>query len=414
MVFTMIMTLSFPCFSQGLPASSPGNLGFSKERLQRIAPIMNEYVEKGLFPGAIVSIARHGQVAYFERFGYSDIENKIPVKDDDIFRIYSMTKPITSVAVAILFEEGKFLLDDPVEKYLTPFKDLKVFRAVSEGNIVTDKCERKMTIRDLLRQTCGLGYGWGSHPVDTVYKEFKLFDPSSTLAEMTEKLGKIPLYFQPGSQWQYSVAIDVLGRLVEVVSGQTLEEFFAKRIFTPLKMIDTGFFVPEDKLGRFTKVYQHTAEEGLKPLPHEQAYERYAKDKNRMLSGGGGLVSTASDYMRFAQMLANGGELEGVRILSRKTVELMSSNQLPDTISSLPWTKLQGHGYGFAVSVLTDMAKSPTIGTNGDYGWDGAASTYFRIDPQENLVILLMTHRQPCDDEIQIKLKTLTYQALVD
>ena len=218
---------------------------------------------------------------------------------------------------------------------------------------------------------------------------------------------------ETGSDWRYSVAIDVLGYLVEVVSGQPLDAFFKERIFDPLGMRDTGFFVSEQQLTRFSNVYDYTKDRQLIALPRPHAYEVYTPEGNHLRSGGGGLVSTSADYLRFAQMLANGGELDGVRILGRKTVELLRLDHLPDGVT-LSWDKLQGHGYGFAVSVLTDLAKSPTVGSVGDFGWDGAASTYFRVDPAEDLVILLMTQRMPCDTEIQVKLKTLVYQARID
>jgi len=407
----------FMCVSLPLPpalaATSGGEQGFSQARLQRIDRVMHDYVDSGVFPGMIVTVARGGQVVYDRTFGYSDVEKKRPLKKDAVMRVYSMTKPITSAAVMILFEEGRFMLDDPVSKYLPSFENVEVFKSVKNGVIQTEPCEREMTVRDLLRQTCGLGYGWGNDPVSQRYKEANLFDPATTLEDMVQKLGTLPLYTQPGQDWRYSVAIDVLGRLVEVWSGQGLDEFMQQRLFDPLGMNDTGFFVPQENQARLTQVYNYSPDKGLMPLGKESAYGRYAQGQNRLFSGGGGLVSTASDYLRFAQMLANGGVLEGTRILSPKTVALMRTNALPEGIT-LPWGKLRGHGYGFALSVQTDNAHSPSLGSVGDYGWDGAASTYFRIDPKEDLVILLMTHRMPCDDEIQIKLKTLVYQALTE
>ncbi len=395
--------------SQGLPRTSPEMEGLSTHRLERIEPVMEDYIKRGIFPGMTVAVARGGQLVYFESFGYADIQTRKPVAQDSIFRIYSMTKPVTATAVMILFEEGKFMLDEPVSKYIPSFKNVKVYRP--EGSAESTEPSREITIRDLLRQTSGLGYGWEDDPVSQAYREANLFDPDTTLEQMVDKLTRLPLYFDPGAQWKYSVAIDVLGRLVEIWSGQTLADFFRQRIFEPLDMRDTAFSVPADKVNRFTNCYRFTEEGRLEPLPN--AFSSYSPENKHLYSGGGGLVSTASDYLRFAQMLANGGELEGVRILGPKTIELMSMNQLPDGVTA-PWEKLQGHGYGFAMSVLTDIAKSLTVGSVGDFGWDGAASTYFRIDPSENLVILLMTHRQPCDTEIQVKLKTLVYQALTD
>ena len=387
------------------------SLGVSSTRLERIDGLMNDYVERGVFPGMIVTVARRGQVVYHRTFGYQDIAERKPLQDDAIFRIYSMTKPVTGVAVMMLFEQGRFLLDDPVAKYLPALADVQVYVSGTGDNLETAAVQRPITVRDLLRQTGGLGYGWGTDPVSQRYQKANLFDPNTTLEQMVEKLGTLPLYFQPGSDWQYSVSIDVLGRLVEVWSGQPLDEFFQEHIFGPLEMKDTGFYVPSEKRDRFTAVYNYSAADGLVPLSRAEAYDHYTRGRKRMLSGGGGLVSTVEDYLRFVNMLANGGSLGAVRILSPKTVKLMSTDALPDGVT-LPWFKLKGHGYGFTMSVQTDNAQSPTLGSVGDFGWDGAASTYFRIDPQEDLVILLMTHRMPCDDEIQIKLKTLVYQAL--
>lgn len=391
--------------------ADPESLGISSTRLERIDGLMNDYVERGVFPGMIVTVARRGQVVYHRAFGYPDIAERKPLQDDAIFRIYSMTKPVTGVAVMMLFEQGRFMLDDPVAKYLPALADLRVYASGTGDNLKTTAVQRPMTVRDLLRQTGGLGYGWGTDPVSQLYQQAHLFDPNTTLEQMVEKLGTLPLYFQPGSDWQYSVSIDVLGRLVEVWSGQPLDEFFQEHIFGPLGMKDTGFYIPSEKRDRFTAVYNYSSADGLVPLSRADAYDKYTRGRNRMLSGGGGLVSTVEDYLQFVQMLANGGSLGAVRILSPKTVKLMSTDALPDGVT-LPWFKLKGHGYGFTVSVQTDNTQSPTLGSVGDFGWDGAASTYFRIDPQEDLVILLMTHRMPCDDEIQIKLKTLVYQAL--
>lgn len=390
------------------------SVGLSSERLTRIDSLMRHYVEEGVFPGMIVAVSRRGQTVYFKSFGFSDLQTREPLTSESIFRIYSMTKPITAAALMILLEEGKLLLDDSVAKYIPSFKRLKAHSADegAEGS-GWDGDSRTMTVRDLLRHTSGLGYGWGTDPVSRQYQAVNVFDPSTTLEEMVEKLAELPLYFEPGTQWRYSSGIDVAGRLIEILSGKSLDVFLQERLFGPLGMSDTSFYIADEKMSRLTNVYQLAEDGSLQALPQAAAIERYQEDHNRLLSGGGGLISTAADYMRFAQMLANGGELGGERILSRKTVELLATNHL-DPRLEMGWPKLNGHGFGLAVSVLTDLGKSPTVGSVGDYGWDGAASTYFRIDPSEDLVILLMTHRMPCDTEIQVKLKTLVYQALVD
>jgi CubicO group peptidase (beta-lactamase class C family) len=407
--YWMVVPSGLP--AQGLSAADPERMGVSVARLRRIDALMEEYVERGLFPGMTVAVARKGRLVYFKSFGFMDIEARRPIADDAVFRIYSMTKPVTAAAVMILHEEGRFRLEDPVADYIPEFGKVRVGPVEYSDGPASPA--RPMTVRDLLRHTSGLGYGWEDDPIGREYRKLNLFDLRSTLAEMVAKLASAPLYFHPGTQWGYGTSIDVLGRLVEIWSGRDLDEFLRDRVFRPLDMRDTGFHLAPGQLERLTRVYRFSPEAGLVSLPEGEALDRYRRETSRLLSGGGGLVSTTSDYLRFAQMLLNGGELDGVRILAGKTVELMSMDHLPEGVR-LPWDKLQGHGYGFAVSVLTRIPESPTVGTIGDYGWDGAASTYFRVDPAEDLVILLMTHRMPCDTEIQVKLKTLVYQALIE
>ncbi len=405
--------LPAPAGAQGV---KPGvaALGFSTERLARIAPVMEQFVRDGKFPGISLTVARKGQVVYQQEFGYADVEKKVPLAKDAIYRIFSMTKPITGVAVMILYEEGRFALDDPVSKFVPCFKDLQVAEAETAEGLTLVKAEREVTIRDLLRQTSGFSYGGASSAVGRLYQSAGLMDPQSTLPQMMQKACGIPLLFQPGSQWEYGVSIDMLGALVEIVSGQPLDRFMQTRIFDPLKMVDTGFFVPENKLNRLVTAYSYLPGQGLVGSPGGPAVDRYRKGGVTLLSGGGGLVSTASDYLRFASMLARGGELDGVRVLAPRTVALMSMDQLPKGVEPDFWGgKNGGNGYGFTMSVTKDLAATTGYGSFGDFGWDGAASTYFRIDPKEDLVLLLMTHRTPCDLEIQVKVKALVYQALV-
>ena len=410
-LLAVILTVAFmvPVWSADVPEPDPTAAGFSAERLDRIDAVMKRYVESGTFPGMTVVVARNGQVGYSRSFGYSDVEAQKPVQRDTVFRIYSMSKPVTVVAVMMLYEEGRFMLDEPVSKYIPSLKEVKVYQP--PGSSETPPADREMTIRDLLRHTAGLGYGWGDDPVSDVYRKLNVLDRSVTLAEAVDRLALAPLYFAPGSEWRYSVSIDVLGRLVEIWSGQTLDVFFQERLFGPLGMSDTGFFVQPGQEERLTALYQFNSEGRLVRVPDTAAIAPYDPNRSKLLSGGGGLLSTTADYLRFAQMLLNGGELNNVRILGERTIRLMSADHLPAGIV-LPWDKLQGHGYGFGVSVLTDIPTSLGMGSVGDWGWDGAASTYFRVDPEERLLILLMTHRMPCDTEIQVKLKTLVYQAL--
>jgi CubicO group peptidase (beta-lactamase class C family) len=388
--------------------------GVSYERLGRIAPVMNQFVKDGKFSGISVTVAKGGKTVFQQEFGFADVEKQLPLKKDTIYRIYSMSKPITGVAVMMLFEEGRFRLDDPVSHYLPGFKNLQVFDSETPAGLKLVKAEREVTIRDLLRHTSGLGYGGGTDPVSKLYRAKKVMDPDSTLEQMVEKVCSIPLRFQPGAKWEYGINMDILGRLVEVLSGQPFDVFLQQRIFGPLKMVDTGFFVPDEKMSRLATLYNYTPEKGLVPVPSESGTDRYRRGKSALLSGGGGLVSTASDYLRFATMLARGGELDGVRLLGPRTVALMSMNHLPDGVTPSSWEgKNGGTGFGLTMSVTTDVAKTPGYGSVGDYGWDGAATTYFRIDPKEDVIVLLMTQHMPSDLEIEVKAKALAYQALV-
>ncbi len=412
-IVTLVLLLSASFMASSEPATvNPEGQGFSSERLQRISTVMQDYVDCGEFPGMCVTVARHGKVIFSERYGYMDIESKKKLSDDAIYRAYSMTKPITGAAAMMLFEEGKFLLDDPISKYIPAFKDAKVFVKETDNGPELEDCKKEITIRHLLTHSSGLGYGWGNDPVSKIYQEAQKSNPnqSPTLEEMVDGLATLPLYFQPGADWQYSLSIDVIGRLIEVVSGMTLDEFFQQRIFKPLGMKDSGFFLSKENRDRITTLYRYNQSKELVP---DHSITRYTKGENRMLSGGGGLLSTTSDYLKFLLMLSNGGEYNGVRLLSPQTIQMMGRNHLEDGIS-LPWGKLQGHGYGLSVSVLTDLSKSQCMGSVGDFGWDGAASTYMRVDPQTGIAILLMTHRMPCDDGIQLKLKNLVYQALIE
>jgi CubicO group peptidase (beta-lactamase class C family) len=393
------------------PAPAPG---FSSERLARIAPVMDQFIKDGKFPGISVTVARNGRIAYRQEFGFADLERRSPLQKDTIYRIYSMTKPITGVAVMMLLEEGRFALDDPVSKYIPCFKGMQVFDSETDAGAKLVRPDREVTIRDLMRHTSGLSYGGTTPALNRLYQSKNLMDPATTLEQMVEKTCSIPLCFQPGTRWEYGVSIDILGRLVEVVSGQPLGQFLQARIFGPLKMVDTGFFVPEEKLGRLAANYSYDAQKGLTAVPPERSVERYRQGGNKLLSGGGGLVSTVSDYLRFATMLAQGGEVDGVRILGPRTVALMRTNQLPEGVAPSWWGgKNGGNGYGLTMSVTMDVAQTTGYGSAGDFGWDGAASTYFRIDPKEHLILLVMTQRMPCDLEIQVKTKALVYQALI-
>ncbi len=380
----------------------------SYQRLERINPFMQKYVDEGKVAGLLTMISRYGKVVHFETFGKMDIAKDKPLREDTIFRIYSMSKPVTSVAVMMLFEEGLFGLDDPVSNFIPEFKNLKVFNSMTKEGIKLDELENEITIRHLLTHTSGLIYGWGDQPVDSLYREANIFEKGTTLEQMTKKLANIPLLFQPGTKWEYSVSVDVLGYLVEVISGMPFGQFLSDRLFEPLGMEDTGFNVPETKHERFAELYRpKKSKDGIEPVKEvplgEGPYKFFP-------SGGGGLVSTANDYMRFCRMLLNGGELDGVRLLGRKTVELMSSNHLSENIEFGDGDL--GFGLGFAV--VLDMAKSGELSSPGTYSWSGAAATTFWIDPQEKLIGLLMTQLMYNPYPLHREFRILTYSAITD
>lgn len=384
----------------GLPSAVPEDVGVSAERLEEISSTLQGYVDRGQLPGFLTVIARKGKIAHFETIGMRDVENKKPVEDDTIFRIYSMSKPITSVAVMILYDEGHLQLDDPVEMYIPAFKDMKVF---NKEQTETHAAKNKMTVKHLLTHTSGLTYGWGGKPVDKLYGELKIFKRGSGLAEMAEKLGEIPLVHEPGARWTYGVSTDVLGYLVEVVSEMPFEEFLQTKIFKPLGMVDTAFSVPKEKVERFAALYRPTEEGGLRlarnvPLAND--------DVSFFPSGGGGLVSTAADYLRFCQMLLNGGELDDVRILKTETVELM---RYPHH----QYGKDGAFGLGFHVVIRKDGDNNKR--STGAYSWSGAAATTFWIDPEKELIGILMTQlmNNPYSS-LHGEFRKFVYQALLD
>lgn len=382
----------------GLPMAVPEDVGVSTERLEEIAPALQAYVDKGQLPGFLTVIARKGKIAHFEPLGMRDVENQKPVEPDTIFRIYSMSKPITSVAVMILYDEGHLKLDDPVEMYIPAFKDMKVY---NKEQTEAHAAKNKMTVKHLLTHTSGLTYGWGNKPVDKRYGELKIFKRGSGLTEMAEKLGEIPLVHEPGARWTYSVSTDVLGYLVEVVSEMPFEEFLQTKIFKPLGMVDTAFSVPKEKVERFAALYRHNKEDGMKLA----ANVPLANDDVSFFPSGGGLVSTAADYLRFCQMLLNGGELEGVRILKSETVELM---RYPHH----QYGKDGAFGLGFHVVTRKDDDNNKR--STGAYSWGGAAATTFWIDPEKELIGILMTQLLNNRYPFQGEFRKFTYQALLD
>jgi CubicO group peptidase (beta-lactamase class C family) len=421
-VLLLAFLLSTPVFSQGLPPGEPEAVGMSSDRLRRLDSVMQSFVDEGRLPGVLTMIARHGRVVHFETCGMRDIEAGKPMEKDTIFRIYSMTKPITSVAVMMLCEEGRFQLDDPVSKYIPELEGLRVYVSGTTENMETAECRQLMTIRHLLAHTSGLTYPFfGEKPVELLYQESNVMDPQSTLSDMIDKLSRIPLRHHPGEAWNYGVSHDVLGYFVEVVSGMPFDRFLSERIFGPLAMKDTGFYVPKDNLDRLAALYGPAENGGIEKKEDPFFGSSYATAP-RLLAGGGGLVSTATDYMRFAQMLLNGGELEGVRLLSPKTVGLMMINHVAEHLVPFPkgfpgvdGIDLVGQGFGFGVSVVMDVAGTGIPGSEGLAYWGGAANTAFWIDPREDLIFMVWTQYRPLlYAELEKRSQVLAYQALVE
>jgi CubicO group peptidase (beta-lactamase class C family) len=396
-------------FSQALQTASPEQVGLSSERLDRIDALMQRYVDEGRMAGALGMIIRHGKVGYVQEWGMRDLEAGDPMARDDIFRIYSMTKPITSVAVMMLHEDGHFFLTDPIGRYLPELASMRVAQlgeATSGSDIPTDRAHRQITIQDLLRHTSGLTYGaFSNTPVDSLYRTQRVLGQPS-LADMVTQLAAIPLVAQPGERWTYSVSTDVLGRLVEVVSGQPFDVFLKERIFDPLGMHDTGFYVPESELDRFARTYARLPDNPL-TLGDTLGFKRPPTAP----SGGGGLVSTIDDYARFSQMLLNGGELDGVRLLSPTTVDLMTVDHL-DGEGYSPQYPGWGFGLGFAVKTKAGLDGMP--GSVGDYNWGGLHGTSFWIDPAEDLIGIFMIQVYPNTDvNFRERFKQMVYQAIV-
>jgi CubicO group peptidase (beta-lactamase class C family) len=402
----------------------PSEVGMDAGRLDRLTTHFRRYVDDGRLPGWTIVLARDGRIAYLESYGSRDLERGAPVEPDTIFRIYSMTKPVTAVAALMLWEEGRFELTDPVARYLPAFGDLRVFVKGSSTNYVTEGLTEPVRMWHLFSHTAGLTYGFmNAHPVDTLYRQAGFewgSPPDADLSSCCDMWASLPLLFQPGAEWNYSVSIDVLGRVVEVLAGMPLDEFFRTRITGPLGMGDTAFWVPEEEQHRLAALYV--------PAPRTRTAMRMDAMGNAALRppaalmGGGGLVSTAHDYHRFAQMLARGGELDGVRLLAPRTVGMMASNHLPDGQDLRRFgrplfaeTTFEGVGFGLGVSVTLDPVGAKVPGSVGDFGWGGAASTWFMVDPVEDLTALFLTQLLPSSTHpIRSQIKQLVHQALVD
>jgi CubicO group peptidase (beta-lactamase class C family) len=390
-----------------LPLAAPEEIGLSSVRLARLGEVLRGEIERGRVPGAVALIARRGRVGFFESFGQRDAASGAPMTKDAIFRIYSMTKPITSVAAMMLWEEGRFLLNDPVAKYLPELSKLEV-AVEHDGELGRVPQNRAITIQDLLRHTSGLTYEFrGPSPVQKMYMSARVYSRSQSNADQVATLGKLPLLHQPGTRWEYSRSTDVVGRLIEVLSGERLSVFFQRHILEPLGMIDTAFHVPPQHHSRLAEAFAKDPDSGGKVQLLE------VRDAPNFESGGGGLVSTASDYARFLQMLLNGGTLDGCRLLSRKTIELMTADHL-GPITGASDLLLPGHGFGlgFAVRLHTGIAYVP--GSIGQYFWGGLAGTTFWVDPAEQLFALMLIQAPGQRDYYRTLFRDLVYSAFDD
>jgi len=404
-----------------MPFVEAEQVGMSSARLARIDGWMQRLVDDGKLPGVSVLVSRRGQVVYEAACGMADIARKQPMRRDTIVRIYSMTKPLTSTAIMMLYEEGRFQLDDPISRFLPYFAHMRVFAGGARGKIDTVPAAREITFRDLLTHTSGLTYGFmAATLVDAEYRaqgiDFQTAETS--LGALVERLATLPLLAQPGAEWNYSVATDVLGHLVAVISGQSFESFLQERVIQPLGMMDTGFFVQPRAAERFSANYSPGEGGTLKEIDGLTT-SRYLAPRE-LCSGGGGLVSTASDYLRFCGMMLNQGEYDGVRLLGRKSVELMTANHLRGDMADMGQPRFsessyEGVGFGLGFSVMINPAKAQILGTPGEYAWGGAASTAFWVDPVEELVVILLTQLMPSSTyPIRRELRVLTYGALMN
>jgi CubicO group peptidase (beta-lactamase class C family) len=408
----LALCLATTASGDALSAVKPESVGFSSKRLEQLGNVLRADVEKGRIPGAVMLIERRGKLAYFEAFGMRDKAKGAPMTKDAIFRVYSMTKPITSVATMMLAEEGRFRLADPIARHLPALSNLKVGiekpdPAGGAPTVEQVAANRQPTVQDLLRHTSGFTYGvFGRGAVKTLYNQAGVGGRDDSNADLVEKLGKLPLMFQPGTTWEYSHSTDVLGRLVEVVSGKPLDQFFQERIYGPLGMKDSGFYVPAEKLERLAQPATH---------PETGAPERVidVTKPPKYVSGGGGSVATATDYLRFCRMMLNGGELDGVRLLGRKTVELMTADHL-GPVAGPSFLPGPGFGFGLGFAVRKEIGGPAMPGSPGDYYWGGLAGTYFWIDPREKLIAIFMIQAPSQQPYYPAVIRMLVEQAIVD
>ena len=404
-----------------LKVVSPASVGLDGKVMGNIRDYLKEqYVEPGKYVGTLTLVARKGEIAYLDALVFMDRENKKAMQEDAIFSIYSMSKPITSIALMQLYEKSLFRLDDPIHWHIPSWRNLRVYESGLYPNFLTSRPKRHMTIRDLLSHMSGLTYDFMLRTnVDAAYRKTKL-QAKGDLQAMIDTLAQLPLEFSPGDQWNYSVSTDVCGYLVEHFSGMKLDKYFQKHIFDPLGMEDTGFSCAKEKVDRLASLYEQHPKKG--PVLVDPGGAKTARVKKRkMLSGGGGLLSTMSDYYRFCSMLLNQGELDGTRIIGRKTLAMMASNHLPDnkdltemSQSAFSETTYQGVGFGLGFSVILDPVKTQSLTDVGEYGWGGAASTVFWVNPKEEMVVIFLTQLLPSSTyQVRRELRSLVYSSLM-
>ncbi len=393
-----------------IPTAVPEDVGMSSQKLAKVDDVLNDLVEQKRLAGGTVIIARRGKIVHFNSYGMADVEQQRPMKNDAIMRFYSMSKAITSAAVMILADDGKLTVNDPVSRHIPELAKVKV--ATTDG-LVDPK--REVTIADLLRHTSGYTYGGSPQPESNdAFRKVAPLDATRTLKQMGERLANVPLAFQPGEDWIYGISIDVLGRVIEVASEQSLDTFLKTRIFQPLDMKDTGFFVPQKKHDRFAQVYNSNGN-GKLAIGDNEEHRDFTKPR-AFLSGGGGLVSTARDYLRFLMMIQQGGTLDGQRIVSEKSIQLMTTSQLPKEVPHIYFGNQQrvGVGFGFGFSVREKMSDWDPAGRIGEYGWGGMASTHYWVSPKDELIVITLEQTLPYSFTTEFAVKGLIYDAIED
>jgi CubicO group peptidase (beta-lactamase class C family) len=404
-----------------IPETAATSLGFDAARLARLGPWMQGYIDAGKLPGALTLVARRGGVAWCDCVGQRDVERSLPWTRDTLVRIYSMTKPVTATALMMLYEQGLCHLDDPVDLFLPEFASRMVLRPDATSVDDVEPARTRLTLHHLLTHTSGLSYGFQDGLLAEAYRRdgVDFSAPDATLAETVARLARLPLGFEPGESWHYSVSTDLVGRIVEVISGRPLDRFLGEEILDPLGMDDTFFAVPEGRLGRLASLYAKPPEGGMK-LSEDGPGTRFREGEVSQPSGGGGLVSTVDDYLRFAGMQRGGGALGDVRLLGPRTMRLMASNHLPGDLASMGqkvWAEVSYTGIGFGLGgwVMLDPVRAQTLGSPGDFGWGGMASTVYWVDPAEDMVVIFLTQLSPSSSyPIRNELRALVYSALVD